>query len=165
MNNKKLIKKQYLKSINQQNARKWSKKHQDGGTVMDQYQNLLNSQNQNLQQYMQNEELKKQRKEQMHWQQVKQAQNLGANIGNILGSIGGGLSMLAEDDESDTVEQNMKDRIEKTNTSVLEQSKQQLESWKMDDAKVMESLKLPVINSDEILGDDFLKKLTQQVTT
>jgi len=48
------------------------------------------------------------------------AQTLGANIGNILGSIGGGLSMLAEDDESDTVEQNMKDRIEKTNTSVLE---------------------------------------------
>lgn len=172
MNNKKLIKKQYLKSINQQNSRKWSKKHQDGGTVMDQYKNLLNSQNQNLQQYMQNEELKKQRKEQMHWQQVKQAQNLGANIGNILGSIGGGLSMLAEDNEPDTteptldpeVEQNIKDSIEQTNTDILEQSKKQLETWKMDDAKVMESLKLPVINSDEILGNDFLEMLNKQKT-
>lgn len=164
MNNKKLIKKQYLRSVNQQNARKWSKKHQAGGTVMDQYQNLLNSQNQNLQQYMQNEELKKQRKEQMHQQQVKQAQSLGTNIGKFIGSIGGGLSMLAKEDESDTVEQNMKDRIEKTNTSVLEQSKQQLESWKMDEAKVMESLKLPVINSDEILGNDFLEMLNIQKT-
>ena len=128
MNNKKLIKKQYLRSVNQQNARKWSKKHQAGGTVMDQYQNLLNSQNQNLQQYMQNEELKKQRKEQMHQQQVKQAQSLGTNIGKFIGSIGGGLSMLAKEDESDTVEQNMKDRknkyecfrIVKTTTRKLE---------------------------------------------
>ena len=35
----------------------------------------------------------------------------------------------------------------------------------MDNAKLMESLKLPVINSDEILGDDFLRRLTQQITT
>jgi hypothetical protein len=31
----------------------------------------------------------------------------------------------------------------------------------MDDAKVMESLKLPVINSDEILGNDFLEMLNK----
>jgi hypothetical protein len=51
---------------------------------------------------------------------IQSAQTLGANIGNILGSIGGGLSMLAEDNEPDTteptldpeVEQNIKDSIE-----------------------------------------------------
>jgi hypothetical protein len=51
---------------------------------------------------------------------IQSAQTLGANIGNILGSIGGGLSMLAEDNEHDTteptldpeVEQNIKDSIE-----------------------------------------------------
>jgi hypothetical protein len=31
----------------------------------------------------------------------------------------------------------------------------------MDDAKVLESLKLPVINSDEVLGNDFLEMLTK----
>jgi hypothetical protein len=40
---------------------------------------------------------------------IQSAQTLGANVGDILGSIGGGLSMLAEDDE---VEQNIKDDIE-----------------------------------------------------
>jgi hypothetical protein len=39
--NKKLIK----KAVFAENSRKWSKKHEAGGTVMDQYQNLLNSQN------------------------------------------------------------------------------------------------------------------------
>ena len=103
---------------------------------------------------------------------IQSAQALGANIGNILGSIGGGLSMLAEDNEPDTsqhtidpeVEQNVKDAVEQTNADILEQSKKQLESWKMDEAKVMESLKLPVINSDEILGNDFLEMLNKQKT-
>lgn len=166
--NKKLIK----KAVFAENARNWSKKHQFGGNVTQQnstdkmglYQQFLNQQQAAYSQQVYRDMENAAEREALMKKKRQSAQTLGANIGNILGSIGGGLSMLAEDDESDTVEQNMKDRIEKTNTSVLEQSKQQLESWKMDDAKILESLKLPVINSDEILGNDFLEMLNKQKT-
>lgn len=188
MNNKKLIKKQYLKSINQQKARKWSTKRQTGGELskLDQYQQILNNQNNQLRKYSQSEELKQKRMEQLHEQQIQKAQQLGNQIGNIAGQIGGGLSntlfedtkfgkwvdkvntkfndWLTNDKEDDELEQNIKNSVEQTNADILEQSKKQLESWKMDEAKVMESLKLPVINSDEILGNDFLEMLNKQKT-
>lgn len=174
--NKKLIK----KAVFAENARKWSKKHQLGGNVTQQnnidkmglYQQFLNQQQAAYSQQVYRDMENAEKKEAAMKKKIQSAQTLGANIGNILGSIGGGLSMLAEDNEPDTteptldpeVEQNIKDSIEQTNTDILEQSKKQLETWKMDDAKVMESLKLPVINSDEILGNDFLEMLNKQKT-
>lgn len=171
MNNKKLIKKQYLKSVNQQNARKWSTKRQTGGelSTLDQYQQMLNSQDAQLRKYSQLEELKQKRMEQLHEQRIQQAQQLGSQIGNIIGQIGGGLSNLSEstnNENADVIdketEENIKEQVDEVNQDILEQSKKQLESWKMDDAKLMESLKLPVINSDEILGNDFLEMLNKQ---
>lgn len=175
--NKKLIK----KAVFAENARKWSKKHQLGGNVTQQnnidkmglYQQFLNQQQVAYSQQVYRDMENAAKKEAAMKKKIQSAQTLGANIGNILGSIGGGLSMLAEDNnEPDTtqhtidpeVEQNVKDAVEQTNSDILEQSKKQLESWKMDDAKVMESLKLPVINSDEILGNDFLEMLNKQKT-
>lgn len=174
--NKKLIK----KAVFAENARKWSKKHQFGGNVTQQnntdkmglYQQFLNQQQAAYIQQVNKDMENAAEREAAMKKKIQSAQALGANIGNILGSIGGGLSMLAEDNEPDTtqhtidpeVEQNVKDAVEQTNADILEQSKKQLESWKMDDAKVMESLKLPVINSDEILGNDFLEMLNKQKT-
>ena len=174
--NKKLIK----KAVFAENSRKWSKKHQLGGNVTQQnstdkmglYQQFLNQQQAAYTQQVNRDMENAAEREAAMNKKIQSAQALGANIGNILGSIGGGLSMLAEDNEPDTsqhtidpeVEQNVKDAVEQTNSDILEQSKKQLESWKMDDAKVIESLKLPVINSDEILGNDFLEMLNKQKT-
>ena len=181
MNNKKLIKKQYLKSVNQQNARKWSRKRQAGGELskLDQYQQILTNQDAQLRKYSELEELKQKRMEQLHKQQIQKAQQLGSKIGGIVGQIGGGvsnellgdtkfndwLSNGKENDKEDDKEEDIKEQIDELNQDILAQSKKQLESWEMDNAKLMESLKLPVINSDEILGDDFLRRLTQQITT
>lgn len=184
--NKKLIK----KAVFAENARKWSTKRQTGGelSTLDQYQQMLNSQDAQLRKYSQLEELKQKRMEQLHEQRIQQAQQLGSQTGNIVGQIGGEVAnKLLEDtkfgnwvdkvntkfnnwltgdeggDEGDSeVEQNINDSVKQTNVDILEQSKKQLESWKMDDAKLMESLKLPVINSDEILGNDFLEMLNKQ---
>lgn len=174
--NKKLIK----KAVFAENARNWSKKHQFGGNVTQQnstdkmglYQQFLNQQQAAYSQQVYRDMENAAEREALMKKKRQLAQALGANIGNIFGSIGGGLSMLAEDNESDTtqhtidpeVEQNVKNAVEQTNADILEQSKKQLESWKMDEAKVMESLKLPVINSDEILGNDFLEMLNKQKT-
>lgn len=169
--NKKLIK----KAIFAENARKWSKKHQFGGNVSQQnsndtmglYQNFLNQQQTAYAQQIYRDMKNDAEREAAMKKKRQSAQTIGANIGKIMGSIGGGLSMLAEENESAVdpeVEQNIKEDVEQTNANILEQAKQQLESWKMDDAKVMESLKLPVINSDEILGNDFLEMLTKQKT-
>lgn len=70
MNNKKLIKKQYLKSINQQNSRKWSKKHQTGGSLLNLYQDYMNSQNQKLLNYTQQQSLKNAQEEINHTQKL-----------------------------------------------------------------------------------------------
>ena len=189
MNNKKLIKKQYLKSVNQQNARKWSRKRQAGGELskLDQYQQILTNQDAQLRKYSELEELKQKRMEQLHKQQIQKAQQLGSKIGGIVGQIGGGvsnellgdtkfgkwvdkvdtkfndwLSNGKENDKEDDKEEDIKEQIDELNQDILAQSKKQLESWEMDNAKLMESLKLPVINSDEILGNDFLEMLNKQ---
>lgn len=186
--NKKLIK----KAIFAENARKWSTKRQTGGelSTLDQYQQMLNNQSNQLKKYSQQEELKQKRMEQLQQQRIQSTQSLGNQIGNIVGQVGGALSNKLEDtkfgkwvdkvntkfndwlSEPDTtqhtidpeVEQNVKDAVEQANADILEQSRKQLESWKMDEAKVMESLKLPVMNSDEILGNDFLEMLNIQKT-
>lgn len=183
MNNKKLIKKQYLKSINQQNSRKWSKKHQSGGTVMDQYQNLLNSQNQNSQQYIQNEELKQQRKEQMHWQQVKQAQSLGQGIGNIVGSMTGQFgsnAFLENEDEDLKAEYDKLNRIDTTKMNAeqleahnkklqsIKDSRQQLQEQQQSNLKTFaKSFNTPTMlyNDTTIMADPFLSNLTKQNLT
>lgn len=179
MNNKKLIKKQYLKSVNQQNARKWSKKHEAGGTVMDQYQNLLNSQNQNLHQYMQNEKLKKQYEEQIHWQQVQRAQNLGQEIGNFAGALAGHFgskAFLENQDEDLEAESDKLNKIDTTkmNAEQLEAHNKKLQSIKDFRQQLQEqqqqnletfskSFSTPNIlyNDASIMADPFLSNVTK----
>lgn len=163
MNNKKLIKKQYLKSINQQNARKWSTKRQTGGelSTLDQYQQMLNNQNNQLKKYSQQEELKQKRMEQLQQQRIQSTQSLGNQIGNIVGQVGGALSNKLEDTKFGKW-------VDKVNTNFndwLSDDKEENDPVKAEDKLLKEKLKLPVTNSDEILGDDFLEKLTKQLTT
>lgn len=77
---KKLIK----KAVFAENARKW-KKYSTGGNMLDQYtQYLLNQQNQ-LNEYNENEQLKKDRQQQLLEKRASEAKQLGSSLGKIVG--------------------------------------------------------------------------------
>lgn len=121
MNNKKLIKKQYLKSINQQNFRSWAKKHQIGGVMYDlQTQQLaygqpvpqsstqatspstkpqqsplafMQQQASNLAQQTQNYTTTQNEKEALAQQQIEERNKKANSIGEQIGSMVGKVSM------------------------------------------------------------------------
>lgn len=93
--NKKLIK----KAVFAENARKW-KKYSTGGSMLDQYtQYLLNQQNQ-LNKYNENEQLKKDRQQQLLEKRVLEAKQLGSSLGKVVGeAIGNTTNQIHQKNE------------------------------------------------------------------
>jgi hypothetical protein len=84
---------------------------------------------------MQNEKLKKQYEEQMHWQQVQRAQNLGQEIGNFAGALAGHFgskAFLENQDEDLEAESDKLNKIDTTkmNAEQLEAHNKKLQSIK-----------------------------------
>lgn len=83
----------------------------------------------------------------------------------LTGDEGGDEGDSEVDDEvlDSEVEQNINDSVKQTNADILEQSREQLESWKVDEAKLMENLKLPPLPTLSIIPQNVNTSTTPTV--
>lgn len=161
--NKKLIK----RAVFAENSRKWSKKHQTGGSLLNTYENYMKSQNQKWLDYTQQQSLKNAQEQINHTQKLNQAWNFGQSVGNLLGFAQ--VSLIPEEVEDnsrddipkksvDDLAQERVNQIQKTiQKDVQKQNKEFVEKTKNT---FNNTFKLPVINSTELLADDYLENIT-----
>lgn len=167
MNNKKLIKKQYLKSINQQNSRSWSKKHQEGGTMLEKYSNLLSNQTKQLLYYNEEEKKKKAMAEVLHQQQLEEARKKGNTIGTFIGKgLGLAANILATPEEEEDIDEMAQERVDEIQVDINNQVKAANAKFNADVKKDFNStFKLPTIpHGDNLLANNFLETITKQHT-
>lgn len=162
--NKKLIK----KAVFAENSRKWSKKHQEGGTVLEKYSNLLNNQNKQLLDYNEEEKKKKAVTEALHQQQLEEARKKGNTIGTFIGrGLGAAANILATpEEEEEDVDEMAQERVDEIQVDINNQVKSANAKFNADVKKEFNStFKLPTIpHGDNLLANDFLEIITKQHT-
>lgn len=169
MNNKKLIKKQYLKSIHQQNSRKWSKKHLEGGTMLEKYSNLVNNQNKQLLYYNEEEKKKKAMAEALHQQQLEEARKKGNTIGTFIGKglgLAANLLVTHEEGEGEDVDEMAQESVDEIQVDIDNQVTATNAKFNADVKKDFNStFKLPTIPyGDNLLANNFIETITKQHT-
>lgn len=163
--NKKLIK----KAVFAENSRKWSKKHQEGGTMLEKYSNLLNNQNKQLLYYNEEEKKKKAMAEALHQQQLEEARKKGNTIGTFIGKglgLVGNLLATPEEEEGEDVDEMAQERIDEIQVDIDNQVTAANTKFNTDAKKEFNStFKLPTIpHGDNLLANNFLETITKQHT-
>lgn len=161
--NKKLIK----KAVFAENSRKWSKKHQEGGTMLEKYSNLLNNQNKQLLYYNEEEKKKKAMAEVLHQQQLEEARKKGNTIGTFIGKgLGLAANILATPEEEEDIDEMAQERVDEIQVDIDNQVKAANAKFNADVKKDFNStFKLPTIpHGDNLLANNFLETITKQHT-